>query len=257
MLNDNESCPICGDTGWAVADGEGGPKARRCACMESRRAATLLEAAAIPPRYRDCSLDNYKATTPLQNDALKTARKFVEDFPNRGAGLLFIGPCGVGKTHLAAAVLKDIVARHAAPGLFYDFRDLIRDIQATYTPESGLSESDVLAPVFRSRILVLDELGAKRSTAWVEDTVFTIINHRYNQRQLTIFTSNYPDSAEVELEGQAWKKTDLAKREETLIDRVGARLRSRLYEMCKIVEMDGEDFRFKVKQAGYRSGRGF
>ncbi|MDD8026964.1 MAG: ATP-binding protein [Acidobacteriota bacterium] len=247
-----DKCPLCGDTGWAVSEEGGVPVARRCSCLEGRRAGTLLEAARIPRRYRDCSLDNFKPMSPRQNDALKTARKFINDFPARNAGLLFIGPCGVGKTHLAAAILKEIVVQKAVPGLFYDFRDLIRDIQATYTPDSDLNESDVLAPVFQSRILVLDELGAKRSTAWVEDTVFSIINYRYNRQQLTLFTSNFLDTADVELAAVAWKNTDLTKKEETLVDRIGPRLRSRLYEMCKIVDIDGEDFRRNVKQASYR-----
>jgi DNA replication protein DnaC len=110
-----------------------------------------------------------------------------------------------------------------------------------------LSEMDVLFPVFQSEILVLDELGAKRTTAWVEETVFYIINHRYNQKKLTIFTSNYLDSEEEED-----TRDPLFKKSETLVDRIGVRLRSRIYEMCKVVEMWGEDYRKIAKQASYR-----
>jgi DNA replication protein DnaC len=79
-------------------------------------------------------------------------------------------------------------------------------------------------------VLVLDELGAVKPTDWVRDTMMQIINTRYNDRKLTIFTTNYTD-------------VRLQPSEETLEDRVGARLRSRLYEMCKTVLVEGEDYR--------------
>ena len=111
------------------------------------------------------------------------------------------------------------------------------------------SESEILAPVFEGEVLVLDELGAKRPTAWVEETVFYIINQRYNQKRLTIFTSNYLDTEE-EVDG---RNPFYKKGGDTLVDRIGVRLRSRLYEMCKIVEIwSGDDYRKIAKQASYR-----
>jgi DNA replication protein DnaC len=103
-------------------------------------------------------------------------------------------------------------------------------------------------------VLVLDELGAKRSSSWVEETVFYIINHRYNQKKLTIFTSNFLDTADEEDTRQPmFKKSEMNKRgDDTLIDRIGYRLRSRVFEMCKVVEMGGDDYRRKIKQANYR-----
>jgi DNA replication protein DnaC len=101
---------------------------------------------------------------------------------------------------------------------------------------------------------VLDELGAKRSSAWVEETIFYIINHRYNHKKLTIFTSNYLDIGDEEDTRQSYfKKSDFTKKgDDTLVDRIGIRLRSRIYEMCKVVEIWGEDYRKMAKQAGYR-----
>jgi DNA replication protein DnaC len=97
-------------------------------------------------------------------------------------------------------------------------------------------------------VLVLDELGAKRTTAWVEETVFYIINSRYNNKKPTIFTSNYLDIEEEEDTRDSFYK----KSGDSLVDRIGVRLRSRLYEMCKIVDITGDDYRQKIKQAGYR-----
>jgi DNA replication protein DnaC len=247
------SCPRCGDTGW-ITDDTGGP-ARRCGCLLEREIALRAERARLPKRYRACTFGNFDVRNDSLGDALKIAKKLVKNFPVQDVGLLFIGPCGVGKTHLAAAILHELMETKDAVCLFYDFRELIRDIQATFTPDSGLTESDVLAPVFESDVLVLDELGAKRSSAWVEETIFLIINHRYNRKRLTIFTSNYPDAEgdEEDERPEFFKKGGWAKGGgDTLIDRIGVRLRSRIYEMCKVVPMEGEDYRKIAKQASYR-----
>jgi len=244
---DRIACPECADTGWVVVPTGGGRTARRCGCYAAREAAVLLERVRIPRRYRNCTLDNFEVHNDSHRDALKIARQFVKNYPVQDVGLLFLGPCGVGKTHLAAAILRELAAAKNAVCLFTDFRDLIRDIQNTFTPDSAVSESDILAPVFESRVLVLDELGAKRPSPWVEETVF------YNQRKLTIFTSNYLDTAEEEDARQPmFKKSGFAPKDDSLVDRIGVRLRSRIYEMCKVVEMTGPDYRKIAKQASYR-----
>lgn len=247
------TCPRCGDTGWFTA--EAGGLARRCECFVARQDRVLLERARLPKRYQACSFGNFDTLNDSLKDALKIAKQFVKNYPVQEVGLLFIGPCGVGKTHLTAAILRDLMQKKSASCLFYDFRELIRDIQKTFNSDSGQSESDVLAPVFESEVLALDELGAKRSSAWVEETVFYIINHRYNHKRLTIFTSNYPDSEEDEEDGRQefFKKSGFQKPgEDTLLDRIGVRLRSRIYEMCKVVRLEGKDYRKIAKQASYR-----
>ncbi len=241
-------CGKCQGTGWVLEDAGGSQVARRCACFGDRVKQALVDQANIPRRYLNCSLDNFEVHNDSHRDALKISRQFVKNYPAQEVGLVFIGPCGVGKTHLAVAIVQELIRTKDAACIFYDFRDLIREIQSTFTPDSVLSESDVLAPVFSSEVLVLDELGAKRPTAWVEETVFTIINHRYNHKKMTLFTTNYPDTDETEDRRDSFYK----KGDESLIDRIGVRLRSRIYEMCKVVEMWGDDYRKMAKQASYR-----
>jgi len=251
----NEVCPQCQGTGWVVVEKEGRSMARRCRCFYQNRSRALLNQANLPSRYRDCSFDNYKPLNKSQENALKLSRKFVDTYPVQDVGLLFQGPCGVGKTHLAVAIINQLAGKKAAPCYFCDFRELIRNIQSSYSEDSPMSESDLIGPIFEKRVLVLDELGAKRTSPWVEETIFYIINHRYNNKKITLFTSNYLDSGEEEEDKRDpyFRKTDFnLKPEETLLDRIGLRLRSRIYEMCKVVHIEGKDFRKTFKQAGYR-----
>ncbi len=249
------SCLKCQGTGWVLEEKEGRPLAKRCRCYKENRKKTLFEQANLPQRYKNCSFENFEIHNDSHRDALKISRQFVKNFPVQDVGLLFQGPCGVGKTHLAVALVNELVEKKEVPCYFCDFREFIRDIQNSYSANSAVSESEVMAPVFAAKVLLLDELGAKKTTPWVEETVYYIINHRYNNKKLTVFTSNYIDRGEEEEDQRDsfFKKTDFNKKgEDSLIDRIGVRLVSRIYEMCKIVDMWGDDYRKKVKQAGYR-----
>jgi DNA replication protein DnaC len=221
-------CSLCFGTGMEVVPGKG---ARRCRCRAQDAYRRLLEAARIPRRYGECLLGNYQpaSNNGSQLRAFNHAYRLAREYPSVERGLLFTGPCGVGKTHLSVAILRSLIEK-GVPCLFYEFGALLKEIQSSYNPVSQTSELKVLAPVFQAEVLVLDELGASKPTDWVRDTMMQIINARYNDRRLTIFTTNYRDER-----GQP--------AEETLEDRIGTRLRSRLYEMCRTVVIDGEDYR--------------
>jgi DNA replication protein DnaC len=221
-------CAFCFGTGMEIVPGKG---ARRCRCRIERARDRLLDAARIPRRYSECSLQNYypQQSNGTQFKAFQYAVNLVRDYPAVERGLLFMGPVGVGKTHLSVAVLRGLIDK-GVPCLFYEFGTLLKEIQDSYNPVSKTSELKVLEPVYRAEVLVLDELGASKPTDWVRDTMMQVINTRYNDRKLTVFTTNYLDGRRAE-------------REETLEERIGVRLRSRLYEMCKTVYIEGEDYR--------------
>lgn len=242
-------CPTCQGTGWILEESDRQSVAKRCKCYYEQENKILLEQANIPGRYIHCTLKNFEIHNPSHRDALKISKQFIKNYPIQEVGLLFIGPCGVGKTHLAVAICGELIKKKNIHCHFCDFRELIKEIQSTYSPDSVLSESEVLAPIFQSEVLFLDELGAKRTSAWIEEMIFYIINQRYNHKKLTIFTSNYLDTEEEE---EDKRDSFYKKGEDSLVDRIGVRLRSRLYEMCKIVEMWGKDYRKIAKQAGYR-----
>jgi DNA replication protein DnaC len=209
-----------------------GKGARRCRCHTQDAQTKLLEAAHIPRRYEECSLANYQpaANNGSQLRAFNYAYRLVQEYPLVERGLLFTGACGVGKTHLSVAILRELIEKKGVSCLFYEFGTLLKEIQNSYNPVSQTSELKVLTPVIEAEVLVLDELGASKPTDWVRDTMMYVINTRYNDRKLTIFTTNYLDGRNSE-------------RDEILEDRIGVRLRSRLFEMCKTVHIEGEDYR--------------
>jgi len=254
-------CPICGGSGWRdLVRGEV-REVTRCECRRKGRADRLLAGAKIPARYEHCELGTFKYNPEDPEDArlgkaMHWANRFVEEYPVEKTGLMFVGSVGVGKTHLAVGILKALIRDKGVPCLFCDYRELLKEIQHSYNPSVQATEMDILRPVFDAEVLVIDELGVVRSTEWVFDTVNYILNSRYNDNKTTIITTNFPDKPEQEGldESVSISQSAAAKaaRRETLGDRIGERMRSRLHEMCKKVEMEGRDYRLHSKKAHFQ-----
>src|SRR6185437_10183494 len=192
-------------------------------------------------------------------------------------GLLLMGPCGVGKTHLAVAALKEIVLRGHG-GLFYDYRELLKEIQDSYNAESQSTEMSVLEPVLKTDILVLDDVGSSKPSLWALETVGHILSTRYNEKRVTMITTNFldPEFARVRENPRESQIINPNRRdgpppdqsrsttvrvlpsgemiavstEDTLEQRVGKRIRSRLYEMCRTIEIFAPDYRKEIRRAG-------
>ena len=248
------------DAAASVSGAKQPGRVTRCDCILKKRTGLLLQQACIPARYEHCELAEFVTKTsgsnPSLEAALLAAESFVKEYPVEKTGLLLIGPIGVGKTHLAVGILKELVLRKSVPCLFYDYRELLKEIQNSYNPTVNTTEMAILQPVFEAEVLVLDELGAVKPTEWVWDTVSLILNTRYNNKRTTIITTNFADQPPAMVDSArdvtARNQATRALREETLGDRIGERMRSRLHEMCRKVEMKGSDFRQRVRSTSYR-----
>jgi DNA replication protein DnaC len=235
-------CSSCGGTGWILENVDGRKVARSCACRDGLLRSERLAAAEIPERYRTCNFDNFSDTNASLMKAKNLAREFVDTYPAVDAGLLLLGPAGRGKTHLACAILSELVAKKGVPGIYGDFSDLLMKIQTSFRPDADLSKESILQPYAEAEVLVLDELGASKPHPWVLDVLYNLLNTRYNRKRITIVTSNFEDEPDK----------DSGERDR-LEDRVGSRIRSRLFEMCLMVTMRGDDFRRTVVQGQIRS----
>ncbi|MGH9774852.1 MAG: ATP-binding protein [Candidatus Acidiferrales bacterium] len=280
-------CPLCSGTGWRIVESGGAETApgagvsaqlaRReavlCDCAAAERPQHALERARIPERYLHCDFENFESDLEYEgataevhawNRSLEQAKLlvkgFARDFPaGTEHGLLLMGACGVGKTHLAVAALKEIVLRGHF-GLFYDYRELLKQIQNSYNPENQATELGVLEPVLKCELLLLDDVGASKPSLWALETIGHILNSRYNEKRTTLLTTNYFDSElmaapqERSVDAIAAQAARGGARpsvvEDSLSDRIGARIRSRLYEMCRTIEIAAPDYRKEVRHAG-------
>jgi DNA replication protein DnaC len=242
-------CPECNGSGWIYLVKDGAAGVQRCDCFRQARIDRLITNARIPSRYAHCELSSFEVREKLTTQSIEFAKlaaeAFVEEFPSATPiGLLFMGPQGVGKTHLSVGIIKALMRRKAVPCMFRAFPELLKEIQMSYSPISESSELSLLAPVLETDVLVLDELGSQTPSAWVKDTVSYILNYRYSENKVTIFTTNYLDADDP----MSTRKGVFY----SLRDRIGDQMRSRLYEMCKTVVIAGHDFRQNVLDAEYR-----
>jgi DNA replication protein DnaC len=220
----------------------------RCDCFYETRTARLLKTARIPERYSG-GFDSFQIDFPggSLEQAKFIAAKMVQEFPHERAGLLFVGRVGIGKTHLASAVLRELILTRGVTGLFCSYAELLTEIRATYNDNGAAkyfrdedgnrweTESHILNHVINVDVLLLDELGKVKASEWVLDKVREIIGGRYDKKRTTLVTTNFPldpkDTTEIPLQ-----------------EKIGADMVSRLREMCHIVEMEGTDYRHIVKR---------
>lgn len=252
MVPSNQKCPFCKGTTWVLTESNGQKIGQRCECFLDLRKKRVTQDANIPKRYENCYLGNFDTGgNPNLIEVENQIRQYIVSFPGNNQGLLLQGPPGVGKTHLSVGILHYLMEDKGIPCVFCDFRELLHSIRSTYNHDAQLSANTVIAPILSTQLLVLDDLGAEKTTQWVRDTLMFILNHRYNHMLPTIITTNFPDRDDLDYSSYRdhWQE-----QEETLEDRIGTRLRSRLYEMCIKICIESVDYRIKPDNRAFQKG---
>ena len=250
----DEVCTDCGGSGWVHLEGPE-DRVRPCSCRHKKSAERLFREAEVPERYQHCRLSSFDTTGHEQLlAAYKACQIYVDRFLSedperrfRDSGLLFSGRAGAGKTHLAVAVLYELISSYRVRGRFVDFTSLTQRLQSSLDPSSSDSTTSILRPLEDAELLVVDELGtgSPKLVSWTNEVSYSLINTRYQRRLPTLFTTNYR-LEEVEQKSAEWGSN--THRLESLPYRTSFRLVSRLYEMARPIDLFAvDDFRRQVR----------
>lgn len=190
------------------------------------RVATLKERSGLSKRMKGFTFGSFKPyVSPSAARATEKVESYLKNWEeNRdtGRGLYFCGDVGTGKTHLAVAVMNELISRKRVPALFVTVPELLDNMRGAYN-DPGRDIDEWMAAVKNADLLLLDDLGAERANEWVRERIFVIVNHRYREELPTIFTSNIGPK-------------DLA-------NQLGERTASRIIGMSDWISLEGEDYR--------------
>lgn len=201
-----------------------------CVCkLEEQRERTQanLRAFSDLSAFRDLTFETFDPAIRGARQAYDVAMEYAHNPDN---WLLFVGPYGCGKTHLAAAIANYTLHQKQMSPVIAVVPDLLDYLRTAFGPDADTTYDQRFAAFRSADLLILDDLGTENATPWAREKLFQIINHRYIERAPTVITTN-----------------DL--------DRADGRIRSRLYDwqMSRLIYIDAEDYR--VRQPRVRRPR--
>lgn len=200
-----------------------------CQCRIDQDNQVRYRLAKIPRKFLNKNLSGYTARSQKQKEILAGAKGFLKTFRGNGndqpgKGLLMTGREGTGKTHLAVAILREVITK-GYTGMYWNVPELFLELRRRMETGSEESEADLFDAARRVDLLVLDDLGAERTSEYVIDRLYVLINRRYEDDSATIITSN----------------RTLAELKQQLSPRIA----SRIAEMCVVMDFPEGDFRLQ------------
>lgn len=207
---------------------------RDCECRGIRTKIERINAvyarSGIDKKFRWRSFDSYESIHKLASDAKSAAYDIVKKFPNVGKGLFLWGNPGTGKTLLSSIILTELIIRHAIEGRFIKIsRTFFQRLRATFNESSDTygEAGKIQQEMEDVDILVVDDFGVQRDSPWEVETLYNLVDARYEGEKFTIFTSNSNPFT-------------------TLRELSDGRILSRIKEMCRIIEVSGPDYRDRL-----------
>lgn len=241
-------CPRCQGSGRVTVRRDGADLTGRCRCQQLPDRMDHFRFAQIPARHAHATLQGFFAGAIQHSDAEKRSALLDGVHPWLAAydpaatgtrGLILHGPVGRGKTHLLVGVLRELVFMHGAVVRFVEFSRLLGQLKEGYS--RGKGDTQLLTELAQVPILAIDELGKGRLTDWELAIIDEIISRRYNALRCTMATTNYVPKPGTGVRQDNLANVDGAR--QTLGDRVGDRVFSRLREMSSFVHVGGLDMR--------------
>jgi DNA replication protein DnaC len=237
-------CSRCGGKGRREVEVDGVRRIGRCRCQMLPDRVAMFNAMRVPARHAHCSLGTFRVESDSQRLAVELVRALIERVRSNDerSGLVLYGAPGRGKTHLAVAAARELIFGHGIPARFVEFSHLLSDIR------EGIGRNDpeatTLAPYISPPVLIIDELGKGRKTDFELSVLDEIVSRRYNARGALVATTNFP------LRPPTRKPSDTHAPIETLPERLGDRIFSRLQETVRWVGVEGDDFRVTRGRSG-------
>ncbi|MFT7581055.1 MAG: DNA replication protein DnaC [Myxococcota bacterium] len=240
-------CTICGGSRFVRMIEDGYEVAKVCSCAHLVERVQRFNEARIPAGYADKTVGGF--IHGKKDPSLAEAKRWFMEFQRRkldasgASGVLLVGTPGVGKTHLMASVLNYLTLQKGIACRFVDFFELTGRIRETYNQPNQrrgarVTEASLLEPLVQVPVLAIDDLGKGRGSNWELTIIDQLITRRYNANRVVLATTNFfPEHIANTINAPG------GPRRETLEERVGDRLYSRLSEMTRMIVMQGSDKR--------------
>ena len=200
---DSDVCPICHGDEWVLETVDGKDVATPCVCRVKAIQKRRMAFAELPAGLSDLHLASFNISAYKSEESRQKARiacqivkeylDMFEDAKRNGMGLYICSETkGSGKTRMAASIANELMEKHDTQVKFSTSMRILTEIRRSYDPGTAMTESQLLSALSTTEVLVIDDFGTERVTDWVKDKFYEIINSRYVDKKVTIFTSNEP-----------------------------------------------------------------